>query len=121
QQTLSWGPSGGPAYSYQYSNWGSGNVNDGAFHLFTMEWTPAAVTFYVDNVKTTARTGGNGTNPFDGGAIWANSPYGAYLILQGAAMVSNPAPTGSGWGTHLIDYVRVWGNGNSISTLFDDE
>jgi beta-glucanase (GH16 family) len=118
QQTLIWGPSGGPPYAYQYSNWGSsGNVNDGAFHLFAVEWTPSAITFYVDNIRTAVRTGGDVTDPSSGAAIWANSPYNAYLILQGAAMVANPAPTGSGWGTHLIDYVRVWGNANSISAV----
>jgi len=98
------GYSGGNPITAQFSLPGGQRFAD-AFHTFTVDWEPGAVTWYVDGIqysrKTPADTRGNPwvfDHPFfiimnvAVGGVWPGSPDASTVFPQ----------------TMTIDYVRVW-------------
>ena len=69
-----------------------------SYHLFTVEWTPTAIRFYVDGVLRGAYTGDSVLRD------------DAFIVLSLAVGGSVPgAPTGAGFPKSFeVDYVRVW-------------
>ena len=91
----------GPAYTFQAAD----SVTN--FHVYALEWTSNAISWYVDDQLYETQTywwssGGNYPAPFD-------QPF--YLIMNlavGGNFVGNPGPTTVFPGEMQVDYVRVY-------------
>jgi beta-glucanase (GH16 family) len=99
----------GPGYSGGQSLYGSFNrsgsgFNEG-FHVFAVEWTPNAITWYVDNQAYMPKS----SSDLPSGAPWVfDHPF--FIILNvavGGNYVGPPDGTTEFPQTMLVDWVRV--------------
>jgi beta-glucanase (GH16 family) len=105
----------GPGYSGEkgisalYSLSGKQRFADG-YHVFAVEWEPAAIRFYVDQDLYATRT------PADlpKGSKWVyDHPFFVILnVAVGGDWPGSPDATTSFPQTMLVDYVRVYRRGN---------
>ncbi len=69
-----------------------------AYHLFTVEWTPTAIRYYVDGVLRGSYTGDS---------VLRDDAFIVLSLAVGGAIPGNP--TGAGFPQNFeVDYVRVW-------------
>lgn len=106
-----WGSLHGPGYSGANAAHASYTLPDGRafssdFHVFTVDWAPDSVTWYVDGVQYSRKTAADiGGNPWV-----ADDPFFLLLNLAvGGYWPGSPDATTTFPKQMLIDYVRVYG------------
>lgn len=79
------------------------NIYDGGFHIFALEWTPAAYIFYVDNIEFWRVTGGAAFNNL----VISDKKNYIKLTVE-ASPSTGTLPAGFTEDEVLVDYVRVY-------------
>ncbi|NNM29617.1 MAG: glycoside hydrolase family 16 protein, partial [Akkermansiaceae bacterium] len=88
---------------------------DGTFHVYRMEWTPTAITTYIDNVFIWSMDISNPSS-FDGEEF--HKPHffllnmavgGNYTGILNSGGITAPFPA-----EYVIDYVRIFDNGHTV-------
>ena len=97
-----------PAVSYTHLD-----VYKRQFHTFAIEWSPQAVTFYVDGSSYQTIT------PTNAGSAWVfNTPF--FIILNvavGGTFPGSPNSTTQFPQDMLVDYVRVYQTANTTGPV----
>jgi beta-glucanase (GH16 family) len=98
------GYSGAQGLSGAYTNTGGPFAND--YHVFAVEWEPAAIRWYVDGTLYFART----RTDLPSGARWVyDHPFFVLLnVAVGGGWPGDPDTTTSFPQEMLVDWVRVY-------------
>jgi beta-glucanase (GH16 family) len=111
QPGLAWGSLHAPHYdaTLAYTLAAMAHFAD-AFHLFAVEWEPAQIRFYVDDVLYEAHTPADATSL---GGTWAfDRPFFVILnVAVGGKWPGNPDATTTFPQTMKVDWVRVYSKG----------
>ncbi len=93
----------------------SGQVYANDFHTFAVEWSPQAVTFYVDGNSYQTIT------PADAGSAWVfNTPFFVILnVAVGGTFPGSPDSTTQFPQDMLVDYVRVYQAANTAGPVIN--
>ncbi len=108
------GYSGGGGIGARYTFPNGGRVDDGAYHVYGLLWSPNLLQYYRDSTSNVFLTITPSTIP--SGSQWVfNNPF---FILLNFAIGSGgfPGPTDGSTpssGTMLVDYVRVYQQGST--------
>ncbi len=112
------GYSGGSAVGASYTL-PNGQAFADAFHTFTVDWEPGAITWYIDGIQYSRKTAAD----LRGNRWVFDHPF--YLLMNLAVGGNWPGPPNSSTPfpqALLIDYVRVWsyssgGGGTAVTGL----
>ncbi len=113
---------GWPANQYSGGSYSPGGVNfSDAFHVYTIEWEPDVMRWYVDGVLYSTKTSAQWYS--DGAPSNPRAPFDQdfYIIMNAAVGGNYTGCTSSGCITasfpqqYLIDYVRVYQDTSNIA------